>query len=303
MKIFKIMLLVVFTTLSFAEPITPLKTILVDAKKVKLGKALFFDTILSADNTISCASCHDLQNGGDDGLVFSIGIGGQIGDINSPTVYNAAYNFRQFWNGRARNLAHQVIEPIENPIEMGNTIKKLIATLKNTPYKKQFQNIYKDGITKENIADAIAEFEKTLITLNSPFDKYLNGDNWAITKKEKDGYRIFKQKGCIVCHHGINVGGNLYNKFGVMKGANSKRLGRYEVTKREEDKYYFKVPSLRNIEKTAPYLHDGRYDTLEQTVKFMARYQLGRNLDKIEIENVVLFLHSLSGEIPQILKR
>ena len=302
MKIITFILLLLIN-FSYAEPITPLKLIEVDSKKVELGKFLFFDTILSSDNTISCASCHDLENGGDDGLKFSFGIDAKEGDINSPTVYNAVYNFRQFWNGRAKNLAHQAVGPVENPIEMGNNFEKLITTLNKTSYKKQFKDIYEDGITKQNIADAIAEFEKTLITLNSPFDKYLKGDESAITQKEKNGYKLFKEKGCIACHHGINVGGNLYNKFGVMQSVDSNRLGRYEVTQKEEDKYYFKVPSLRNIEKTAPYLHDGRYDNLEETVKFMAKYQLGRILDKKEIENIILFLRSLTGEIPQSVKR
>ncbi len=295
----KIIILFTLFGILNAEPITPLKPLHVEQKKVQLGKALFFDTMLSADNTISCASCHDLQNGGDDGLRFSFGIKGQEGDINSPTVYNAAYNFRQFWNGSAKDLAHQAMGPVENPVEMGNNFKDLVVSLNKTAYKKQFSTIYDDGITKENIADAIAEFEKTLITLNSPFDKYLNGDEMAITQDEKDGYELFKEKGCIACHHGINVGGNLYNKFGIMQDVNSKRLGRFEVTKNEADKYYFKVPSLRNIENTAPYLHDGRYDNLEETVKFMARYQLGRILTQEEIKKIVLFLKSLSGKIPQ----
>ena len=282
-----------------AEPITPIpQTVQVDEQKVKLGKKLFFDTILSADNTISCASCHDLQNGGDDGLKFSFGIRGQEGDINSPTVYNAVYNFRQFWNGRAKDLAHQTWGPIEDPVEMGNNFHNLINTLSKTSYKEEFIDIYKDGVTKNNIADAIAEYEKTLITPNAPFDKYLRGDKNAITQKQKDGYELFKAKGCIACHHGVNVGGNLYNKFGVMEGVKSKRLGRYEVTKNEADKYYFKVPSLRNIEKTAPYLHDGRYEKLEDVVKFMARYQLGRVVSQEEVDKIVSFLNALTGEIP-----
>ncbi len=286
--------------ISSAEPITPIPLIIqTDKAKVELGKKLFFDTILSADDTISCASCHDLQNGGDDGLKFSFGIDAKEGDINSPTVYNAVYNFRQFWNGSAKNLAHQTFSPIENPVEMGNTFKELIITLEKTPYKQKFENIYSDGITKENIGDAIAEYEKTLITPNAPFDKYLRGDKDAITQIQKEGYELFKAKGCIACHHGINVGGNLYNKFGVMAEVKSKRLGRYEVTKKESDKYYFKVPSLRNIEQTAPYLHDGRYDKLEDVVKFMARYQLGRTISQEEVEKIVSFLSSLSGEIPE----
>ncbi len=297
MRLFVFLLL--FNTLCYAEPITPIpQTVEVNKQKVELGKKLFFDTILSADDTISCATCHDLQNGGDDGLKFSFGIEGKEGDINSPTVYNAVYNFRQFWNGSAKDLAHQTWGPIENPVEMGNTFKELVATLNQTFYKKEFSDIYSDGVTKDNIGDAIAEFEKTLITPNAPFDKYLRGDKSAISQKQKDGYELFKTKGCIACHHGINVGGNLYNKFGVMKEVKSKRLGRYEVTKNEADKYYFKVPSLRNIALTAPYLHDGRYDKLEEVVKFMARYQLGRTVSQDEVDKIVSFLNSLSGEIP-----
>ena len=286
-------------SISSAEPITPIPhTVETDKQRVALGKKLFFDTILSSDNTISCASCHDLQNGGDDGLKFSFGIRGQEGDINSPTVFNAVYNFRQFWNGRAKNLAHQVFGPVENPVEMGNSFENLIETLSKTSYREEFFIIYSDGITKENIGDAIAEYEKTLITPNAPFDKYLRGDKDAITQKQKEGYELFKLKGCIACHHGINVGGNLYNKFGVMKEVSSKRLGRYEVTKKESDKYYFKVPSLRNIDKTAPYLHDGRYDNLDDVVKFMARYQLGRTISQEEVDKIVSFLTSLTGEVP-----
>jgi len=296
------MSLFIISTLS-SEPITPIPLkIDVDKRKVALGKALFFDTLLSKDNTISCVTCHDLANGGDDGLKFSFGIEAQEGDINSPTVYNAVFNFRQFWNGRAKDLQDQAGGPIENPIEMGNTFPQLILTLNKSKYKAKFDAIYADGITKQNITDAIAEFEKTLITPSSPFDKYLRGDLNAITQKQKDGYELFKSKGCIACHHGVNIGGNLYNKFGVMQNIDSKRLGRYEVTKRENDKYYFKVPSLRNITQTAPYLHDGRYDNLEDVVKFMARYQLGRVTSEDEVKKIVSFLHSLNGITPTMKK-
>jgi cytochrome c peroxidase len=288
----------------YAEPITPLpKSIDTNAEKVKLGRELFFDTILSVDNTISCATCHDLQNGGDDGLKHSFGVGGKEGDINSPTVYNAVFNFREFWNGSAKDLAQQAKGPIENPVEMGNDFVNLVKTLKKTKYQKEFKKIYTDGVTEDNIVDAIAEYEKTLITPNSPFDRYLMGDLSAITKKQKEGYELFKSKGCIACHHGKNIGGNLYNKFGVMKEAKSKRLGRYEVTKREIDKYYFKVPSLRNIDKTAPYLHDGRFKTLDEVVKFMAYYQLGHIVTQSEVDKIVAFLHSLNGELPSGIKR
>jgi len=286
-----------------AEPISPIpKNIHVNSQKAALGKLLFFDTLLSRDNTVSCATCHDLQNGGDDGLKFSFGIKGHEGDINAPTVYNAVFNFRQFWNGRAKDLAEQAKGPVENSVEMGHSLKDLVPILDQSPYHKKFLRVYDDGVTQENIADAIAEFEKALITPNSRFDNYLRGDKDAITKDEKEGYMIFKSKGCIACHHGVNVGGNLYNKFGVMKDAHSKRLGRYEVTKKESDKYYFKVPTLRNIELTAPYLHDGRFNTLDEVVKFMAHYQLGRIITQEEVDKVVAFLRTLTGEIPEIAK-
>jgi cytochrome c peroxidase len=287
----------------YAEPISPIpKNIHVDSKKAALGKLLFFDPLLSGDNTISCSTCHDLQNGGDDGLKFSFGIQGREGDINAPTVYNAVFNFRQFWNGRAKDLAEQAKGPIENPVEMGHNLKELVATLNQSSYRKKFLQIYADGVTQDNIADAIAEFEKALITPNSRFDNYLRGDKRAITEEEKEGYIIFKSKGCIACHHGVNVGGNLYNKFGVMNDAHSKRFGRYEVTKKESDRYYFKVPTLRNIELTSPYLHDGRFKTLDEAVKFMAHYQLGRIIMQEEVDKVVAFLRSLTGEIPEIAK-
>ncbi len=298
------LLVFLFLNLLYAEPITPIpQHIEVDEAKAALGKELFFDTILSVDNTVSCATCHDLDNGGDDGLRFSFGVDGKEGDINSPTVYNAVFNFRQFWNGRAKNLVHQAVEPITNPVEMANKLDALVQKLKRTAYKNKFDKVYKDGVTKENIADAIAEYEKTLITPNAPFDKYLRGDKNAITLKQKEGYTLFKDKGCIACHHGINVGGNLYNKFGVMQYVSSKRLGRYEVTHQEEDKYYFKVPSLRNVARTAPYLHDGRFESLDEVVKFMARYQLGQVITQEEIDKIVAFLHSLSGELPASAKR
>ncbi|QOG11422.1 cytochrome-c peroxidase [Arcobacter sp. FWKO B] len=298
MKFF-LTIILLSSTFVLAEPITPIPTNIenIDKNKVKLGSKLFFDPILSKDGTVSCATCHDLNAGGVDGLQFSIGIDGKVGDINSPTVFNAVYNFTQFWNGRARNLQEQAVGPIENHIEMGNTFENLIATLSNTPYKKDFEKIYSDGITKNNITDALAEFGKTLITPNAPFDKYLKGDEYALTKSQKEGYELFKSHGCIACHHGINIGGNLYAKFGVMKDVKSKSLGRYEVTKNELDKYYFKVPTLRNIELTSPYLHDGRITELEEVVKFMSHFQLGKTLTDSDISKIVDFLKSLTGEL------
>jgi cytochrome c peroxidase len=271
----------------------------VDVKKAELGKKLFFDTMLSRDKTINCASCHILQDGGDDNLPSSFGIHGQKGPINSPTVFNAVFNFRQFWNGRVADLQAQAAGPIENPKEMGYNFKELIARLNKTPYKQQFNAIYQDGITKENITNAIAEYEKTLITPNSPFDRYLKGDKHAITQEQKEGYELFKTKGCIACHHGVNIGGNMYNKFGVFQDSNTTNFGKYDITHKERDKFFFKVPSLRNIAKTAPYFHDGRTYSLKTAVYTMAKYQLGRKITPQEVDKIVAFLKSLNGELPK----
>ncbi len=287
-------------TYSFSEPIVPLpQEIKVNQEKVNLGKKLFFDPIISKNGTVSCANCHDLFNGGGDNKKFSTGIDNKIGNVNSPTVLNAVFNFRQFWDGRAKDLKEQVHFPIQNPVEMGNTIDNLIETLNQSHYKKEFSAIYKEGITKENIADAIAEFEKTLITPNSPFDKYLMGDKEAINEKQKEGYSLFKQKGCIACHHGKNIGGNMYNKFGIIVPIKDSNLGLYNVTKNENDKYFFKVPSLRNVAKTAPYFHNGSVKSLKKAVYLMAKHQLGRPMSEEEANKIVAFLESLNGELPK----
>ena len=297
--------IVFFMSILFSSsPIKPIPhTILVDQKKAELGKKLFFDPMLSKDGSISCATCHDLKNGGDDGLKFSFGINGQQGNINAPTVYNAVFNFRQFWDGRAKDLKEQAQGPIENPVEMGHSMSSAVEVVKkNQMYLKNFSNIYDDGITQDNILDAIAEFEKALITPNSPFDLYLKGEKNAISEEAKSGYDLFKSIGCILCHNGVNVGGNFYNKFGIFKDANTTTLGRYNITKREEDKYVFKVPSLRNVSLTSPYMHDGRAKTLTDAVDIMTEHQLGRFMEPNEISNIVEFLKSLTGEIPAIAK-
>ncbi len=275
----------------------------VNWKKVTLGKKLFHDPILSKDNTVSCASCHDLQHGGDDGLPVSIGVGGAIGDINAPTVYNAVFNFRQFWDGRAKDLAEQVYGSVENPMEMGETMEHVAQKLREDLwYNRQFSQLYNDGVTPANIANAIATYERTLITPNAPFDQYLKGKEDAISPDAKRGYILFQYKGCIICHNGVNVGGNLYNKFGIYKASKSRDLGRYHITKKESDKYVFKVPSLRNVSLTSPYMHDGRVTTLFDAVKLMTEYQLGRFMSDEEIKDIVSFLKSLKGEIPTTAK-
>jgi len=273
-------------------------------EKAKLGKKLFFDTKLSRDNTISCATCHIIELGGADGTVYSTGIDGLKGNMNSPTVLNARYNLAQMWDGSAKDLAEQSLMPIENLVEMGNTIDVVINTLKKDKlYKKEFQKIYDDGITKENLADAIEEFEKALVTPNSKFDQFLRGNKDILTQKEKEGYKLFKENGCISCHNGVNMGGNLYQKLGILKTYVDKldSKGRFNVTKKNRDKYHFKVPTLRNISKTAPYLHDGTQKNLHDVIEFMIDYQLGVILNEQEIDKIESFLKTLDGESPKIM--
>lgn len=287
------------------EPIRPIPlTVKVDARKVALGDKLFHDPRLSKDNTVSCASCHDLGKGGTDRLVRSVGIRGAEGSINAPTVFNCAMNFKQFWDGRSETLEDQVDGPTQAPAEMGATWEEIIAKFQRLPeYTVAFKAVYPDGIQRKNIQNAIAEFERSLITPNSRFDQYLRGDDTAITEDEKEGYRKFKGYGCISCHQGVNVGGNMFQPFGVMgdyfgdRGNLTKAdLGRFNVTGDEDDKYKFKVASLRNIALTAPYFHDGSAKTLEEAVTVMAIYQLGRELPPKDLEQVVMFLKTLTGE-------
>ncbi|HFU74301.1 MAG TPA: cytochrome B6, partial [Helicobacteraceae bacterium] len=223
---FKLYSFLFFSALLYSqEMITPIVMPQnLNTQKVALGQALFFDTRLSKDNTIACASCHILHEGGDDNLKFSFGINGQEGIINAPTVLNAVNNFHQFWDGRAKDLKQQVAGPIENPIEMGFNFPDLIVKLEQTDYAQRFRNIYDEGITKQTISDAIAEYEKSLVTPNAPFDKFLLGDTDAITQEQKEGYMLFKSKGCISCHRGVNVGGNLFSKFGVVEDAKTSTL-------------------------------------------------------------------------------
>jgi cytochrome c peroxidase len=289
------------------EPILPLPdTVDVNMDKVLLGRALYFDTALSGDGTVSCATCHSLDHGGAEPRKTSIGIKGQVGPINSPTVLNSSYNFVQFWDGRAADLQEQAEGPVANPMEMGATWEAVVAKLsKNKTYTAQFAELYTDGVTKVNITDAIAEYEKSLVT-PSRFDKYLRGDKTAITDAEKKGYETFKEVGCTACHTGIIVGGTMFQKLGLVKDYFADRgteitdadLGRYNVTKKEQDKHFFKVPTLRNVELTPPYLHDGSRATLEETVKLMGTYQLGRDLTDAQVNSIVTFLKSLTGELP-----
>jgi len=299
------------------EPIEPLPTsIEVDGTKVALGKRLFFDTSLSSDDSISCASCHDVDAWGAENRNVSEGVKRQLGDRNSPTVYNSAFNFKQFWDGRADNLSHQAMGPVTNPIEMGmSSWEEVIEKLKrdekprkDSSYTTAFMNAYGKDISKSLVVDAIAEYEKTLITPNAPFDRYLRGDSGAISSVQKRGYELFKSYGCVACHQGANVGGNMFQKFGVLNdismqsGSLSDDLGRYNVTKNEWDKRVFKVPSLRLATKTAPYFHNGSIKTIEEAVDIMIEYQLGRGVPSDDRNAIISFLESLVGEKPEEVK-
>ena len=289
------------------EPIIPIPLVqptALDMHKLALGRKLFHDPRLSHDNSVSCATCHPLDRGGMDHRLQSMGINGQKGEINAPTVFNSAFNFAQFWDGRASTLEDQVDGPIQSAIEMGSTWDEILDKLRNDPaYVTAFEEIYSDGVQHQNVKNAIAEFERSLATPNSRFDRYLRGDANALTSAEKAGYLKFKSYGCISCHQGTNIGANLFQRMGVIRDYFADRgnltkpdLGRFNVTGKEDDRYVFKVPSLRNVAVTAPYFHDSSAKTLEEAVAVMAKYQLGRPLPPQDMADIIQFLSSLTGE-------
>jgi len=287
------------------EPITPIAlAVELDAGRVALGERLFHDARLSADGMVSCAHCHRLSAGGVDHLPRSRGVQGREGSVNAPTVFNSSLNFRQFWDGRAASLQEQVDGPLHNEVEMASSWPRVLAVIgADAAYPGQFDALYPDGATAANVRDAIATFERSLITPNARFDQFLRGNTRALSEQERAGYLLFKQIGCTSCHQGVAVGGNLYQKLGIMQdyfGAGRQNddsaLGRYKVTRREQERHVFKVPSLRNVALTAPYLHDASAATLEEAVRIMAQYQLGMPLDAEQIGRIVAFLHTLTGE-------
>lgn len=292
------------------QAITPIPDKLaLDARKVTLGRQLFHDKRLSRDDTVSCATCHRPDQAGTDGLPVAVGIQGRRGQINTPTVFNSGFNFRQFWDGRAASLEEQVSGPVHNPVEMATDWKHVIAKLKQDPgYPGMFRAIWSDGITAAHIREAIAEFERGLITPDAPFDLYLQGKAQALSREARRGWDLFRNLGCIACHQGVNVGGNIYANLGVMGDFFADRgrpvtdadLGRIKITSREEDRHVFKVPSLRNVERTAPYFHDGSVPTLNKAVELMARYQLGIHLSETDTRDLVAFLTSLNGRLPEM---
>ena len=284
------------------QPLPLIKSI--DKRWVQLGKALFHSPLLSKDNSISCASCHQTKAGGDDGFPLSIGIKNRTGNRNSPSILNASLNFRQFWDGRSVSIQDQMIGPIHNPIEMGSNFDEIISKLRSDKtFNQAFNTLDINGVTKENIILAIATFEESLITHNSPIDNYLLGDNNALTPQQKQGLEKFQKFGCITCHQGRNIGGNLFQKIGRIDKVPKELLadkGRYTITNDINDLHVYKVPSLRNVSLTAPYFHNGSVRTLPEAVNLMAKMQLGLNLSLQDTEDIVALLGAFTGQVQDI---
>jgi cytochrome c peroxidase len=275
----------------------------ISEEKVALGRMLYYDARLSKGQDVSCNSCHELGKYGVDNQQVSDGDKGQKGTRNAPTVYNAAGHFVQFWDGRAPTVEEQAKGPILNPVEMAMTDqKKVLAVLTSMPeYVEAFQKAFpgeKHPVTFDNLAKAIGVFERKLVTV-SRWDKFLGGDQAALSDAEKAGLNMFLDVGCSTCHNGIYLGGSTFQKLGLAKPwDNANDPGRFAVTKQEADRMVFKVPTLRNIEKTAPYYHDGSIATLEEAVRQMADHQLARTLSKEEAGSISTFLKALTGELP-----
>jgi len=280
------------------------------AAKVELGQLLYHDPRLSSTGTVSCASCHNTSLGGEDNRPNSMGVNGQTGGRSAPTVWNAAFNKVQFWDGRAASLEEQAAGPVTNPIEMGMASwDDVVARLKTIDgYVTSFEQVFgKDSISKENATKAIAAYERTLITPNSPYDRYVAGDKSALTAQQVRGLEKVAELGCTGCHSGPAFNGpGVFQKFPVIPNGSleashhfSKDKGLAEVSKKVEDEHLWKVPTLRNIALTAPYLHNGSAKTLDETVKLMAKLQLGKDLSKDETADIVAFLNGLTGEFPK----
>ncbi|MEZ5529394.1 MAG: cytochrome-c peroxidase [Porticoccaceae bacterium] len=282
------------------QPVAPVKDI--NLAEVELGKKLYFDPRLSKSGFISCNSCHNLSMGGTDNLKTSIGHNWQRGPINAPTVLNSSLNLAQFWDGRAANLKEQAGGPIANPKEMAFSHTLTIEVLESIPqYVVEFKQVFgTDEINIDSVTEAIAEFEKTLVTPHARFDQWLLGDKNAITPDELAGYELFKNSGCVACHNGQAVGGTSFQKMGIVEPYQTKNdaIGLAGVTGKDADRFKFKVPTLRNVELTYPYFHDGEAETLTEAVDIMGRLQLGRKFTDEENAKIVAFLKTLTGQQP-----
>ena len=288
------------------EPIQPIRPVQnINLAQVELGKKLYFDPRLSKSGFISCNSCHNLSMGGTDNLKTSIGDRWQQGPINSPTVLNSSLNVAQFWDGRAADLKAQAGGPIANPGEMAASHTLAIDVLTSIPaYVTEFKQVFgTDKITIDEVTQAIAEFEKTLVTPNARFDRWLLGEKEVLTANEVEGYNLFKNSGCIACHNGEGVGGSSFQKMGVVEPykTNSTAVGMSGVTGKDADRMKFKVPTLRNVEMTYPYFHDGEAETLTEAVDIMGRLQLGKKFTPEENAKIVAFLKTLTGDQPAFL--
>lgn len=287
---------------SLTQPLP--QSVSLDKAKVALGAKLFNDVRLSSNDTISCASCHVLLIGGADNRSRSVGVNGGLSQVNTPTVFNSSLNFVQFWDGRASSLEAQIEGPLNHPKEMASNWKQVIAKLvQDKSFADQFSQQYSAGINAVNIKDAIATFERSLLTPNSRFDKFLRGDENAINESEKQGYALFQSYGCATCHQGVNLGGNMFEKMGLMGNYFADRgnvteadNGRYNQNHNIQSMHEFRVPSLRNVALTAPYFHDGNAKTLEEAITIMTKYQLGRPMPKSDLDAIAAFLHTLTGE-------
>lgn len=281
--------------------------------KVELGKMLYFDTRLSADRTISCATCHDPQKAWAEDRPTSVGFKGQLGPVNSPTVINTAYARLLFWDGRAASLEEQALGPIENPKEMGHSLDELVKQLSEVPeYVQRFQEAFGTGVTKDGIAKAIAAFERTVLSGNSPYDKYQAGDQTALTEEQVRGLRLFEDH-CAVCHSPPLFSNYQFYNAGIGLDKEPSNQGRMAVTKDQRDFGKFRVPPLREVAKTAPYFHDGSVATLEEAVRIMAQGGIenpnlspqfkalkAASLTDQDVKDLVAFLNALSGEYPII---
>jgi cytochrome c peroxidase len=300
------MVLAISGSVAAQEPISPVAPVKdINLAMVELGKKLYFDPRLSKSGFISCNSCHNLSMGGTDNLKTSIGDHWQQGPINSPTVLNSGMNVAQFWDGRAADLKAQAGGPIANPGEMAFTHTLALEVLESIPaYVREFTRVFgPDCINIDQVTEAIAEFEKTLVTPNGRFDLWLQGDANAITAAELAGYQLFKNSGCVACHMGPAVGGTSFQKMGLVAPYETRNAaqGLAGVTGQDADRFKFKVPTLRNVELTYPYFHDGEAPTLDTAVDVMGRLQLGRKFEKTDIDQIVAYLKTLTGEQPSFM--
>lgn len=287
------------------EPIQPIPlNVPLDQEKVGLGEQLFRDTRLSSNNQTSCYSCHNLNAGGADRKNHLRSSQQDYGATNTLTVFNASFNYKIGWDGRFASVLDHLDDPVNNPSALGSTWEDIVTRLAQVPeYKQSFHQLYQDGLNVGNLKDTLTVYQESLYTPNSRFDRFLRGNKTALTATEQAGYGLFKSYGCVSCHQGMNVGGNLFQRFGVMADYFADRSdvtqadrGRFNATQDQSDLYVFRVPSLRNVAVTPPYFHDGSAQTLEEAVTIMGKYQLGRSLSQPEVDQIAEFLRSLTGE-------